>query len=831
MFDRRCQAITLGRFAGPPVEQTPVPALTASLVLLALTGPVLWVLRPHRSRLFAWLAALPPLAVTLWLLAQSIPISQGSVIVERYAWAPALGMEFSLRLDGLGLLFGLVIAGIGTGIALYTGYYFDDDRSQGYFYFLLFLFMTSMLGIVWADNLILLFVFWEGTSITSYLLIGFRTRDKEAMKGARTAFVVTGVGGLAMLAGFVLLGQTAGSYAISELLAMPDLMASPYASAILILIFLGAFSKSAQFPFQFWLPGAMAAPTPASAYLHSATMVKAGVYLLARLHPAFAHSPLWFWSLITIGGFTMILGSVSAFRYYDLKKMLAYATVSFLGLLVMLLAFDSEIAYAAVAVGILAHGLYKGPLFMMAGIIDHATGTRDIRKLAGLWRPLPWVTLLGVIAGLSLAGLPPFLGFVAKEGLLEAASEFAQHAGGGMAWTGFVLAVVTGAFYAGLGFTLIWELFLRKRAADEPAAEIHHKPPFAFVFPALALASLGIILPFGLSWLSTYIIDPAADAMAGAEMEIHLALWHGFTPLFMTSLVAITLGVIILLFRKQVRAAFRYAPAWLSSSVAFDWIDKGMYALAGWSTRTVQGGTLATQVGIVMLAGMLVLVYAILRTNLLGILRLDLTFTLSFRLYEIIVTLLIIVSAFITVRARTRLAAIISIGVVGVGVTLYYVFFSAPDLALTQLLIEVLTVVLLILVFYRIPPERDPTPPPKRVRRSYGAIAILAGVFGFTLAILVSSGAYAPTISDFFLKYSVSGGHGANVVNVTLVDFRGYDTLGEITVLAIAALGGYALLRAPRLRPLNQEQRTGGDPPLPPAETIASGVEEREGDQ
>jgi len=279
------------------------------------------------------------------------------------------------------------------------------QREQGYFYFLLFLFMASMLGIVWADNLFLLFVFWEGTSITSYLLIGFRTEDKEAMKGARTAFVVTGVGGLAMLAGFVLLGQGAGSYTISELLAMPDLMNIPYAPVILILIFLGAFTKSAQFPFQFWLPGAMAAPTPASAYLHSATMVKAGVYLLARLHPAFAHSPLWFWSLITIGGFTMILGSVSAFRYYDLKKMLAYATVSFLGLLVMLLAFDSEAAYAAVAVGILAHGLYKGPLFMMAGIIDHATGTRDIRKLAGLWRPLPWVALLGVIAGLSLVGV------------------------------------------------------------------------------------------------------------------------------------------------------------------------------------------------------------------------------------------------------------------------------------------------------------------------------------------------------------------------------------------------------------------------------------------
>jgi len=781
-----------------------VPALTISLVTLAITGPILWLLRPHRSRLFAWLAALPPLAVTVWLLFQSIPISQGAVIAESYAWAPAYGLELSLRLDGLGLLFGLVIAGIGTGIALYTGYYFDDDSSQGFFYFLLFLFMSSMLGVVWTDNLLALFVFWEGTSITSYLLIGFRTDDKKAMAGARTAFVVTGLGALAMLGGFVILGISAGTYTISELVTMPDLMADPIIPVALVLVLLGAFTKSAQFPFQFWLPGAMAAPTPASAYLHSATMVKAGVYLLARLHPAFAGNDLWFWSLFIVGGITMLLGAISALRYYDLKALLAYATVSQLGILVMLLAFDSEYAYVAVAIGILAHALYKGPLFMMAGIIDHATGTRDIRRLAALWRPLPWVAAVGFIAGLSMAGIPPFFGFLAKETLLETFYEFGLSEG--MAgWIGFIMAAVTGAFFVGYSFTLMWETFLRKRPAEEPAATVHHAPPFAFVLPPLALALTGVIAVIFLGPLSEYIIGPAAGAISGVTLEVHLALWHGFTPILITSLIAISAGVVIFLLRNSVRAAFTHAPARMTSSYAFDQIDKGSYAVADWSTSKVQGGTLATQASIVMLAGVIVLFFAIFRMGLGNEIwsRWDIR-DVDIRLYEALTVILIIFAAITTTRARSRLTGIISIGVVGIAVTLFFVLYSAPDLALTQLLVEVLTVVLLILIFYRIPEEDRPVLPRNAHIRNV-AVAALAGIFGFTLTLVALPGAYTPVISDYFLLNSVAGGHGGNVVNVILVDFRGYDTMGEITVLVIAALGGYALLRAPRFRPLHTE--------------------------
>ena len=331
--------------------------LITSLLTLALTSLVLWVIRPYRFRHIGWIAALPPAAVSAWLFTQLPSVSDGSYISVYLSWATQLSLDFALRLDGLALFFALIVTVIGTAIALYTGYYFEHETRLGYFYGLLFLFMTSMLGLVLADNLLTIYLFWEGTSITSYLLIGFRDTEQEAQDGARRAFLVTGLGGLAMLFGMVILGNNAGTYTISELLVTPGLMTTPGASLALVCILLGAFTKSAQFPFHFWLPGAMAAPTPASAYLHSATMVKAGVYLLARLHPALSDSPIWFWALLLVGGITMIVGAVFALGQYDLKALLAYATVSQLGIFVMLLAFSNEAAYTAVIVGILAHAL------------------------------------------------------------------------------------------------------------------------------------------------------------------------------------------------------------------------------------------------------------------------------------------------------------------------------------------------------------------------------------------------------------------------------------------------------------------------------------------
>jgi multicomponent Na+:H+ antiporter subunit A len=780
--------------------------LIALLALLALTGPLLWLLRPHRWRHAGWLAALSPALVTVWLLTQIYPVGHGTILFEQYVWSEAFGLTLDLRLDGLGLFFGLIIAGVGTAIAIYTGYYFEEDPRLGYFYALLYLFMASMMGLVWTDNLLALYVFWEGTSITSYLLISFKLTDKDALEGARRALIVTSTGALGMLGGLVLLGQMGGTYSISGVLAQPPetLIGHPLFAPMLVLILLGAFTKSAQFPFHFWLPGAMAAPTPASAYLHSATMVKAGVYLLARMHPAFAESQLWFWALFSIGGITMLLGATSALRYYDLKAILAHATVSQLGVLVMLLAFTIETAAVAVVLGILAHALYKGPLFLVAGMIDHATGTRDIRRLAGLARAMPLVGAAAFLAGISMAGLIPTFGFIAKETLLESFYGFIGAGEIVVGWIGLVASTLGGALFVAYSLTLIWEPFLRRSAPLEEA-HVHHRPAVLFVVPVLVLTLIGAAIPFLLSVVEHDLFAPPAAAIVGAPVEVHLLLWHGLTPVFLTSLLAIGVGVLIFLVRDRVRALFTLVPAWLNGTHLFDRAVYSLYGLAGWSTRTVQGTSFPTQISVTLLAAVAFLLFSLLSSNFIGDLQTEWAATPT--LYEVALAALAVVAALVTVLTRSRLSAIISLGMVGVVVTLIFVFFSAPDLALTQLLIEVLTLVLLVLVFYRIP-FRAPATSLGRGAFHHIAIAVLVGLWGFGMVLLAAETPFMPPISDFFLRNAVPSAHGGNVVNVILVDFRAIDTWGEITVLVIAAVGGYALLRASRLRPLSRPAQT-----------------------
>lgn len=774
--------------------------LAFHLALLALASPLLWLIRPHRLPFAGWIAVIPPAIVTGWQIMQLPAIAHGQIFTEEYVWSPALGLALSFRLDGLSLFFGLIITGIGTCIALYTAFYLEGNARMGYFYSLLFLFMSSMLGLVWADNLLALFVFWEGTSITSFLLISFNHEDAGAERGASTAFVVTGLGALAMLAGLVLLGQSVGSYSISTIIASTDLAEAPYYTAALILILLGAFTKSAQFPFHFWLPGAMAAPTPASAYLHSATMVKAGVYLLARLHPALHNSDLWFWSLLIAGGITMLLGAISTFRYSDLKAILANATLSQLGILVMLLAFHSEYAYVAVTVGVLAHALYKGPLFMLAGIVDHAMETRDIHRLANLRQIMPMATVVAVLAALSMAGLPPLFGFLAKETLLETFHHYVEHDAAFLGYIGMTAAALAGALFVGYSLTFLWEPFFRKKAPGA-TAHLHHAPSFWFVFPPLLLVVIGTAIPLMLPWVEEGLLLAPANAIAGAPLSLHLALWHGFTPVFLTSLAAIALGALFFWQRQLLRGIFTYAPHWLNGQLAYQWCYKQSYALARYITNLVQGGRLEGQVSITMLCAVVAAVYALVAQGGLNELQIDWSNTPQVQ--EVVIALLAIVAAVVTVRAERRLSAIISIGVVGVVVTLAFAFFGAPDLALTQLLIEVLTVVLLILVFHRIPPRSHPKAPTLLHMRNL-LIAAAMGFLGFGLSLVAIGNPYAPSISDYFSLNSVPAAHGANIVNVILVDFRGFDTMGEITVLAIAAVGGYALLRASRLRRLPQ---------------------------
>ena len=728
-------------------------------------------------------------------------------MVEQYRWIESLGLELSFRLDGLSLLFGLIISGVGAAVALYTHYYLEDDERQGYFYLSLFAFMASMLGLVWADNLLTLFVFWEGTSVTSYLLIGYSHQSAVARGGARNAFIVTAGGGLALIAGMILLGQQSGTYTISEIVSRPGLTELDLYPGILVLILLGAFTKSAQFPFHWWLPGAMAAPTPASAYLHSATMVKAGIYLLARLHPALSDHPLWLWALLTFGGITMLVGAITAVRHWDMKALLAYATVSQLGVLTTLLAFRSEAALLAVVIGILAHALYKGPLFLVAGIVDHATGSRDLRKLAGLRHSLPVTTAVALLACLSMAGIPPLFGFVAKEALLESLFESAEH-GAIAGWIAFGAAVVAGAFFVTYSLTLMWEAFLRpdsngetqrsthKNGGQNGPTHVHHAPPAPFVAAPLLLVALGTIAPFALQTLDAFLTSAAAS-ISGAPVHKHAALWHGFTPALLTSLLAIAAGVWLFLNRSFLRRRMARLPESLRGVVIFQRALDGVYGLGQVTARFSQGYTLATQAAIVLVAAFVPVAVALRQ---IGLYDLEPSPSVVPGATETILILIMVVSAYVTVRIKSSLGAIISLGVVGVSVTLFYVFFSAPDLALTQLLIEVLTVVLLVLVFTKLPP--DTRPPTQKLKQARNVlVALAAGAFGFFLVLFNTSEAMqaAQTISGYFLHNAVPSGHGANVVNVILVDFRAWDTMGEITVLALAALGGYALLNAPRV--------------------------------
>lgn len=784
----------------------PLTALFFCVTVLALTGPVLWLLRPHRSHWFAPLAALPPVAVAGWLLWQAPAILSGQTLVETIPWAPELGLTLALRLDGLSLLFALIVTIIGACIAFYTHYYFEGDEQQGYFYLLLFLFMASMLGLVLANNLLLLYIFWEGTSITSYLLIAFKSSYKGAVEGARRALIVTTAGGLAMLAGMLLLGQAAGTFQIDELLAHGDLLSLPAAPWALGLLMLGAFTKSAQFPFHFWLPGAMAAPTPASAYLHSATMVKAGVYLLARLHPGFAASPLWFWPLLLVGGATMLLGAVSALRPRDLKAVLAYTTISALGTMTMLLAFDAATAALAAVATVLAHALYKAPLFLMAGIVDHATGTRDLRRLAGLWRSLPWVAAVAILAALSMAGVPPTWGFLAKELLLEEFYHLWTHGEPLLGGAGFAAALVMAVFSAAAIFALVWEAFLRPRPEETPAATVHHKPSFWFAAPALLLALLGALTTLWLPPFQALLTAAAAAVMRLPADPLTLSLptlklWHGWTPVFIASLAVLAVALLFVFLRGLLRRGLGETPKRLNGVVIYDALIDAIYGFAYRLTKLIQGGPMAPQAAVTLLAGAVVI--------LIGWFQIDLGGLPPFQMgemllpIELLIVLVAIVAAVATVRARSRLSAIISLGVVGIAVTLFFVFYSAPDLALTQLLIEVLTVLLLVLVFFRVKPDPNVQAHDMRGVLRW-AIAICMGLFGGGYVLLNYLYQVGPSISPYFLANALPIGQGGNVVNVILVDIRGYDTLGEITVLGLAALGGYAVLRSLQLHALRR---------------------------
>jgi multicomponent Na+:H+ antiporter subunit A len=756
--------------------------LVTIVAIAALAGLAPWLCRVA-GRAALPLMALLPAGLTVWLLLRLGTVATEGRVVEATPWAPNVGLWLSFSLDGLSLLFALLISGIGALIVLYTGGYLAGDPRLGRFTAFLFAFMASMLGVVLADNLLLLYVFWELTSLTSFLLIGFEHEKAEARAAAWQALLVTGAGGLCLLAGLVLLGMTAGAYELSALLAAGDrVAASPAAPAIVALVLLGAFTKSAQVPFHFWLPNAMAAPTPVSAYLHSATMVKAGVYLIARLTPVLGGVPGWSEVVTAIGALTMLVGATLALAQTDLKRILAYSTVSVLGTLTMLLGVGTPLAAKAAVSYLLAHALYKAALFLVAGTLDHETGTRDVTRLGGLARVMPITATAAVLAGASMAGLPPFLGFLGKETLIDAVV-------GGANGAVVVTVLVASTFLVAVAGMVALTPFLGQR---RPTPKVAHEGVASLWLGPIVLAVLGLATGSVPALVASPLLAPAASAALGQPVPVDLKLWHGFTLVLALSGVVLGGGALLFWQQARLRALLargeplaRVGPGrWYDEAVA------GLNAVALWQTRLLQNGYLRRYLIVIMLTAVLLSGTALLGRGALP----QPNFLIpDERLFMVGVLGLIVAASVATTIAQSRLAAVASLGVAGFGIALVYVLFGAPDLAMTQILVDILTVVLFILVFYHLP--RLPRPARLGSRLRDAAVATAAGALVTVLIWAANTGPHPGTLSSYYSENSYDAGRGRNIVNVILVDFRAFDTLGEIVVLGVAAFGVYALLK------------------------------------
>ncbi|MFV0411100.1 MAG: monovalent cation/H+ antiporter subunit A [Paracoccus sp. (in: a-proteobacteria)] len=759
------------------------PALIAALPFLGALLPGLLIRSGRNVAAFA--CGTMTLLALIGLCLHIPAILAGNAITADISWLPQIGLNASFRIDGLSLLFGILILGIGLLVILYARYYLSKEDPVGQFYTYLMLFQGAMVGIVLSDNILLLLVFWELTSLSSFLLIGYWKHLPEGRQGARMALTVTGMGGLAMIAGMMILGHIAGSYQISVILESRELIqASPMYLPALLLILLGAFTKSAQFPFHFWLPHAMAAPTPVSAYLHSATMVKAGLFLMARLWPALAGTEEWFYIVATTGLVTMLIGAIIALFKDDLKALLAFSTVSHLGMITMLLGLGTEAGVIAAVFHIINHATFKAAMFMTAGIVDHETGTRSISRLGGLRKLMPVTFTIGTIATLSMAGIPPLNGFISKEMMLEDAAH--------TVWAGnhyifITLAGIAAMFSVAYSLRFIVHVFFGPERDDYPHHP-HDPGPGLWLSPAF-LVVLVVLIGLMPMTMVGWLVTASADAVTGLHTHPHLKLWHGVSTALYVSAIAITAGIVVLSMHRQLLAG------WMAANVPYakTIFDAIIRRLVRWAQitndalhdgRMARGGTMMAI--IVVLAGVFAWV-----TGTSGPMTREM---LPVGPIELIgFTLLIVATGCMVSFHRNRLLALVLIGIVGLIVSCGFVYLSAPDLALTQISVEVATVMLMLLALNFLPKRTwVETGNLRRGADALIATAVGIGFGGLAYAIMRRDFAF-PTISDYMLKNSHKLGGGDNVVNVILVDFRGYDTFGEITVLGIAALVIYAM--------------------------------------
>ncbi|MCU0930874.1 MAG: monovalent cation/H+ antiporter subunit A [Serpentinimonas sp.] len=771
------------------------------IVLLPLVlGTLLtWWLGP-RSRLLTALAAGAVTATSLGLLLSQAPaVMAGQTLIEFTPWVPQIGLNLGFRLDGLSLMFAGLIMGIGLLIILYAHYYLSAKDSAAKFYAVMMLFMAAMLGIVLSDNILMLVVFWELTSVSSFLLVGYWSHRPDARAGARQALAVTGGGGLAMLGGFVLLGMIAGTFELSQMMGRAaEIQADPMFLPALLLILLGAFTKSAQFPFHFWLPDAMAAPTPVSAYLHSATMVKAGVFLLMRLYPILAGSG-WFEAIVSTAGLvTVLFAAFIAIFKHDLKGLLAYSTVSHLGLITFLVGWGSPLAAVAAVFHVLNHATFKASLFMIAGIVDHETHSRDMRKLGGLWSLMPWTATLSMVAAASMAGVPLTNGFLSKEMFFTEA--VTGSAGlGGLVWVVPVVVTLAGICSVAYSLRFVHDTYFNGPLGDVPNTH-PHEPPLGMKLPAIFLVTLCILV--GLLPAITFgpLVHVAATALAGQPLpEYHLSIWHGFNLPLLMSAVALVVGIALYFWLARGRWLHRISSEeWFGRTTGrqiFEATIDGLFAFAGKISVALENGSLQRYVAWLIGSAIAVAAVPLMGKHLSTGMR----ELLPANPLAVAVWLLLLATCLALVLTHhKRFQSVVLVGVVGLATALSFVALSAPDLAMTQLSVELVSTVLLLMGLALLPAYSPKESSSTRKVRD-AALAIAGGAGMAWVAWLIITRDHS-SISWYFLQQAVPLGGGSNVVNVILVDFRGYDTFGEITVLGIAAIGVLALMEGMRQR-------------------------------
>ena len=771
---------------------TRVLPIIVLLPLILGTTLVLWLKKFSRG-----VTALGAIGVSLssfiLLLTQAKTVFNDQSVLEQWQWLPQVGIDFSFRLDALSLIFSLLITGIGTLIYIYAYYYLNPKNSLSKLYALLMLFMTAMLGISLSNNLIILLVFWELTSISSFLLVGYWSNYDAAQRGSRMALTITGMGGLEMLGGFILLGQIAGTYQIDQLTGMAQqIQSSSLFVPALLLILLGAFTKSAQFPFHFWLPNAMAAPTPVSAYLHSATMVKAGIFLVARLLPIFVGSALFHNLVTTIGLFTLCMAAFFAIFKEDLKGLLAYSTISHLGLIMCLLGIGSPLAVAAAMFHIINHATFKAALFMIAGIIDHESGTRDLRKLSGLWQLLPFTATLTMITAAAMAGVPFTNGFLSKEMFF---TELLANLSGGYVVLAACVATLAGLFAVAYSVRLVHGVFFDGAIGKDVPNKNAHEPHIGMRAPAILLAILCILVGLIPALLVENIVNAGtrASTQITSFEGVHLAIWHGFNLPLLMSAIALIGGVTFYFAlakgRKIRKIDLDLILGRLQGKLLFEDFLKNLLKISRKIKRKTETGSLQNYLLLIVVFSIIVVAVPLLGQNITTGTR-----ELTYAPFTAIVLWLLLFSAcwMMLWFHHERIKAVLISGAIGLVVTMVFITMSAPDLALTQISVDVVTTVLLLMSLSLLP---QLTPyESSRTRRWRDAIVAIGGGLGIGwIAWLILTRDHS-SISWFFIQQSLPLGGGSNVVNVILVDFRGFDTFGEITVLGIAAIGALCMM-------------------------------------